>query len=146
MGLPHLNKDVAATALMRSGLPYEVANERAFRLVYGTAQTWLAASMSFVIDMTMYPEYSPAEVESLRPHGTIVHVHTRARDALERWEAKMRILHPIEAEAVIAHGRPVQAIATDSLDFGCLRVDVDTTDGYDPTLEAIVAAVEAAHG
>lgn len=88
MQLPHLNKDIAAAALLRADLPYEVANKRAFQLLYETAQRWLSSSMSLVMDMTMYPEYSPREVGSLLPHGVVVNVHCRAEDALARWEQK----------------------------------------------------------
>ena len=41
------------------------------------------------MDMTMYAEYSPAEVASLQPYGVVVSVHTRRRDAFARWEGKM---------------------------------------------------------
>ena len=143
LSLPHLNKDTFTGSLLRAGLPREEANVRAFRLVYGTAETWLSSSLSVVLDMTMYPEFSPAEVPSLRPHGAVVHVHCRARDALERWERKIQVLWPDRADEIIERGRPVQAIATEPLDFGCPRIDVDTTDGYSPELDELIAAIEA---
>ena len=146
LSLPHLNKDVVAGSLLRSGMPYDEANVRAFRLVYGTAQTWLSSSLSLVLDNTMYPDYSPAEVASLHPHGTVIHVHCRATDALVRWERKIRLLWPERADEIIERGRPVQQIATEPLDFGCPRIDVDTTDGYRPGLDELVGAIEALAG
>ncbi len=80
MGLPHLNKDLVCSSLRR-GLESSLANKRAFELVYGTARLWLEAGLSLVMDMTMYAEYSPAEVASLQPYGVVVHVHTHCRDA-----------------------------------------------------------------
>ena len=146
LSLPHLNKDVLTGSLLRSGLPYDEANVQAIQLVYGTAQTWLSSSLSLVLDTTMYPEYSPAEVASLRPHGTVIHVHCRATDALERWERKMRVIWHERADEIIERGRPVQAIATEPLDFGCPRIDVETTDGYSPVLDELVGAIEALAG
>ena len=71
MWLPHLNKDVVMASLRRAGISTEAANKRAFEIVYGTARQWLSAGVSVVIDMTMYPEYSPTEVRSLFPHGLL---------------------------------------------------------------------------
>lgn len=140
--LPHLNKDTLMASLTRSGLSYEVANKRAFALLYGSAQRWLASGMSLVMDMTMYPEFSPAEVGSLQPHGLVVNVHCRAEDALARWEHKVSSQRPELAEAIIERGRPVQDIASEPLDFGCPRIDVDTTEGYAPSMEEIISSIE----
>ena len=73
MKLPHLNKDLVCSSLRR-GLESSLANKRAFELVYGTARLWLEAGLSLVMDMTMYAEYSPAEVASLQPYGFVVNV------------------------------------------------------------------------
>lgn len=143
MRLPHLNKDLAAAGLVRSGLTYELANKRAFEVIYGTARSWLQTSMSLVMDMTMYSAYSPAEVGSLLPHGVVVNVHCYADDALFRWEAKMRRSYPAEdVEAVIARGYAIMADVTDPLDFGCDRIEVDTTDGYRPALPNLIHEIE----
>jgi hypothetical protein len=145
MSLPHLNKDLAQAALLRSGITYEAANKRAFEIVYGTARSWLNASMSLVMDMTMYPDYSPREVGSLLAHGMIVNVHCHAVEALHRWETKMRAMHRQEAEAIIVRGPAIMDLATDPLDLGCERIDVDTTDGYRPSLDDLVARLETLH-
>ena len=146
MGIPHLNKDTFTESLLRSGMPRDEANVQAFRVVYGTARTWLSSSTSLVMDMTMYPDYWPAEVVSLRPHGTVVHVHCRARDSLQRWERKMRDRLSAEvAEEAIVRLRYVQEIATEPLDFDCPRIDVDTSDGYEPGLDDLVGRIEALH-
>ena len=105
MGLPHLNKDLVYSSLRR-GLERSLANKRSFELVYGTARFWLEAGLSLAMDMTMYAEYSPAEVASLQPYGFVVNVHTRSRDSLARWENKMsREGGGPEVEALIARVR-----------------------------------------
>lgn len=146
MKLPHLNKDLVTASLLRSGLPYEVANKRAFKIIYGTAATWLDASMSLIVDMTMYAAYSPSEVGTLRPHGVVVHVHTRCSNSLQRWEDKIRRTLPEpEANAVIERGRAIHEEVTEPLDFNCPRIEVDTQDGYKPDLRHLMAAIESAH-
>lgn len=145
MGLPHLNKDLVCRSLRR-GLERSLANKRAFELVYGTARLWLEAGLSLVMDMTMYAEYSPAEVTSLQPFGVVVSVHTRCRDALARWETKMsREGSGPELEAFIARIRRDYHLLADPLDFGCPRVEVSTDCGYEPALVDVVSAIEAAH-
>jgi AAA domain len=145
MGLPHLNKDLVCRSLRR-GLESSLANKRAFELVYRTARLWLEAGLSLVMDMTMYPEYSPAEVASLQPYGVVVNVHTRCRDAFARWEAKMsREGRGPELEAFVARVRLDYQALAEPLDFGCPRVDVRTDSGYEPALADVVSAIEAAH-
>jgi AAA domain len=145
MGLPHLNKDLVCSSLRR-GLESSLANKRAFELVYGTARLWLEAGLSLVMDMTMYAEYSPAEVASLQPQGVVVNVHTRCRDAFARWEAKMsREGGGPEVGAFIARVRRDYQALAEPLDFSCPRVDVRTDCGYEPALADIVSAIEAAH-
>ena len=145
MGLPHLNKDLVCSSLRR-GLESSLANKRAFELVYGTARLWLEAGLSLVMDMTMYAEYSPAEVASLQPYGVVVNVHTRCRDAFARWEIKMsREGGGPEVEAFIARVRRDYQALAEPLDFGCPRVDVSTDCGYEPALADVVSAIDAAH-
>jgi hypothetical protein len=145
MGLPHLNKDLVCSSLRR-GLERAEANKRAFELVYGTARLWLEAGLSMVMDMTMYAEYSPAEVASLRPYGVVVNVHTRCRDALARWESKMRQEGGgSEVGVLIARVRRHYYELSEPLDFGCSRVDVMTDCGYDPALADVVSAIESAY-
>jgi hypothetical protein len=132
-------------AMQRTGLTYEEAHLPAIRLFYGTAQRWLAASVSLVMDMTMVPEHSLREVESLVPHGALVNVHCRASSSDARWEAKMRLQFGEAADEIIEPRRSVNAAAREPLDFGCPRIDVDTTDGYTPSLREIVRKIERAH-
>ena len=145
MELPHLNKDLVCTSLRR-GLESSLANKRAFEVVYGTARLWLEAGVGLVIDMTMYAEYSPAEVASLQPYGVVVNVHTRCRDAFARWETKMsREGGGPEVEAFIARVRQDFHELAEPLDFGCPRVEVNTDCGYAPALADIAAAIEMAY-
>jgi hypothetical protein len=98
------------------------------------------------MDMTMYAEYSLAEVGSLQTHGVVVNVHTRCQDALARWEAKIsdEAIGP-GTQALLERVRRDHRELTEPLDFGCPRVDVSTDRGYDPALAHVVAAIEAAY-
>jgi hypothetical protein len=98
------------------------------------------------MDMTMYAEYSPAEVASLQPDGIVVNVHTRCWDALARWENKMnREGDGLEVEALIARVRRDHHELAQPLDFGCPRVEVRTDCGYDPAFADVVTAIEGAY-
>jgi predicted kinase len=146
MGLPHLNKDLVCSSLRRLPQQRQQANERAFEITYATARSWLAAGLSLVMDMTMYAEYSPANVGSLQPYGVVVNVHTRSRDGLARWEAKMQRYGggPVVEERIRRVRRDYDELAQ-PLEFGCPRVDVSTFSGYEPALAEVVLAIEAEH-
>ena len=111
MGLPHLNKDLLCSSLRRGDLESPVANKRAFVITYGTARSWLEEGLSLVMDMTMYAEYSPAEVASLKPYGVVVNVHARCRDTLARWEGKItrRAAAPTSRRLSLASGATTQS-------------------------------------
>ena len=98
------------------------------------------------MDMTMYAEYSPANVGSLQPYGVVVNVHTRSRDGLARWEAKMQRYGggPVVEERIRRVRRDYDELAQ-PLEFGCPRVDVSTFSGYEPALAEVVLAIEAEH-
>ena len=145
MALPHLNKDVCVAAMLRSGLSYAAAHLPALRIYYATAQSWLASSMSLVMDTTLAPEFSIDEVGSLRPHGAVVNVHCRATDALARWEAKMQRDHGEAARAIIEARRGVWELGLEPLDLQCPRIDVDTTNDYSPPLPEVVGRIEELH-
>jgi hypothetical protein len=145
MSLPHLNKDVFVAAMLRSGLTYDDAHVPASRLFFSTAQNWLECDISLVMDRTMVPEFSVDDVGSLAPYGNLVNVHCRAQDSLTRWEAKMHEQHGAAAQAVIDARRHVHDLAREPVDFGCPRIEVDTTNGYAPTFPEIVQRIELLH-
>lgn len=145
MSLPHLNKDITMRSLRRSRIPTEIANKQAFEIVYGTAQQWISLGVSMVMDMTMYPDYSVGEVQSLLSFGLVVNVHCRAANAVDRWEYKVRRHVGERAEAEIERLRWVHEVATEPLDFGCPRLEVDTTDGYEPEINQLITSIERLH-
>jgi hypothetical protein len=87
MGLPHLNKDLVCGS---STWPRKLASQRTgLRARVRDGQALARGGLELGHDMTMYAEYSPAEVASLQPYGVVVNVHTRCREAFARWETKM---------------------------------------------------------
>jgi hypothetical protein len=83
-----------------------------------------------------------SRVASLR---TLVNVHCRSRNSFDRWEQKMQN-DPLCGEARLMKLIPVvEQLNSDlhnPLDFGCPSIVVNTDDGYQPALEAIIAQID----
>jgi hypothetical protein len=103
----------------------------------------LTAGVSVVVDQTLYRGRSEADLCSqLLPLGRAVNVHTRSRLADSRWRAKVSDDPRWEPEQLLqlfAQAERNTALWTDPLDLGCPRIEVKTTDGYDPTISEVVA-------
>lgn len=65
--------------------------------------------------------------------------------AADRWEARLRQEDPDLAELAIERISWVFDVATDPLEFGCPRIEVDTTDGYSPDVDDLIRMVETEH-
>lgn len=75
-----------------------------------------------------------------------VNVHTRSRLADSRWRAKVSDDPRWEPEQLLqlfAQAERNTALWTDPLDPGCSRIEVKTTDGYDPTISEVVAWIHS---
>lgn len=85
---------------------------------------------------------SEADLRSqLLPLGRTVNVHTRSPLADSRWRAKLSEdprWEPDQLVQLFAQAESNAALWTDPLDLGCPRIEVNTTDGYDPTVRKVV--------
>lgn len=116
---------------------------------YETMEMWLAQGVSFVADMTFYRGVSEPDVaRRLAPRSSLLNVHCRSTRALQRFEDRMRA-DPLCGEARLRTLLPLaaalQSDLTEPLAFGCPCIVVDTDEGYDPPLEAVVDQIDGTY-
>ena len=107
----------------------------------------LAAGVSVVVDQTLYRGRSEADLCSqLLPLGRAVNVHTRSRLADSRWRAKVSDDPRWEPSSCFSYSPRRNAIPRCGrihCDPGCPRIEVKTTDGYDPIISEVVTWIMA---
>ncbi|HXN61857.1 MAG TPA: hypothetical protein VN886_15530 [Acidimicrobiales bacterium] len=109
-------------------------------------ELWIEAGISFVAEQTFYPEVSESDVaKRLSPRSTLVNVHCRSLHSFERWEQRMRD-DPLCGEMFLKKLIPIverlHSELYEPLDFDCPSFVVNTDNGYQPTLEAVIAQID----
>jgi predicted kinase len=149
--LPVLHKDV-----LRNGLMCTVGRD-ASRVVgppgpqifYETLEVWLRSDVSTVADMTFYPGVSEADVaQFIAPLADMVQVHCRTPRSVARFEQRTREdawWKARWADDLLPEVTRLQAALQEPVDFGCPSIVVDTTDGYEPTLNEITDAIDGVY-
>jgi predicted kinase len=103
------------------------------------------AGVSFVTDGTLYRGLSEKDVRTrFVPVATVVNVHARAKNEYERFVARERAREGWSSEWVNSHLIRLKEIYNDTvdpLDLGVPVVEVDTTDGYDPSLSDVARRI-----
>ena len=145
MQLPHLNRDRIRAGLARTD-PSSLADPRhPWEVFAATIELFAANGVSLVADQTLYRGME-AEIRSrFLPLASTVNVHCRSAVAYERWLAKLRADPQPMRESIAELEARVQAQRdeiTNPLDLGVPIVEVETTDGYDPRLELVIAEIE----
>jgi hypothetical protein len=116
---------------------------------FQSMELWAREGVSFVAEQTFFPRISERDVTTrLAPMASVVQVHCQSADSLRRWERRMR-QDPLCGDARLAKLMPhVQRLSvelSEPLDFACRTFRVNTDDGYRPTLEELVAEIDAAY-
>jgi hypothetical protein len=149
LNLPVLHNDALCHGIWRT-------RERAMQLgpssvepFYRSMELWLASGISFVAERTFFPGVSEPDVaRRLRPFTTLVHVRCRATQSPRRWEARMR-QDPLCGENRLKTLTPLvdrlHEELAEPLDFECPLFVVGTDDGYDPSLEELVADIDSVY-
>jgi predicted kinase len=144
--VPHVNKDTLRDGLWLTDPGLTAEGERTWDVWMRLLTCMLAAGVSLVTDQTLYRGRSEAELQSrLAPLSYPLNVHTRARDADARWQAKLRDDdHWSEDERMrLFTQAPGQAeLWTDPLDLHWPLLEVDTADGYSPPIDALLAIID----
>ncbi len=145
--LPHINRDV-----LYWGLRFTLRDKNAdvvstgVPLFYSLIKSYLSNNISLVADATLYKGKSETDVKQLLALGTVVNIHCRTLKARERFiereksEVPDRILASIED--LTKRLDENAELFTEALDLGGELIEVDTTDGYDPSLQSLVKTLK----
>jgi hypothetical protein len=149
LDLPVLHKDELVHGRWRTLNRAIDLGESGVQPFLESMELWARAGVSFVAEQTFYPRVSERDVTTrLATMASIVQVHCHSADSLNRWERRMR-QDPLCGDARLAKLIPIVERLTDELreplDFECLTFRVNTDDGYQPTLEELVAEIDAAY-
>ncbi|MGU3409538.1 AAA family ATPase [Microbacterium sp. M1A1_1b] len=137
LGWPRVNRDELYAGLMASGaLSRDEVVPHGVRLFWDIAAAYAAAGCSVIADATLYRDQSEADVRStLDPVGAVLNVHCRSVAAMDRFVARG---HDAVLNDRVRRNLPR---VSSPPDLGCPVLEVDTTDGYAPELDAVVAWV-----
>ena len=144
--IQHIDRDYIANGLRLSvqlGAPQKVV-QRAPATGFAVLELLTAAGVSVVFSGTMYRGEMEQSVRRLRDFATVVNVHLTAQNPTDRWvEARRRegVSEALITEVVETRIHRLGAAISDPVDYGCLRLDVRSDDGYDPSLESLVDAL-----
>jgi hypothetical protein len=106
--------------------------------------------ISFIADQVLQKGVSEEIIlDKLRPHATIVYIHTKATDPIQRYvdRTKSSKLPSIMARRDrllerAAYHKTNLAITNEPLDLGVPVMVVNTDNGYDPGLDEIMAFIK----
>ena len=146
LNLPVLHKDRLVHGRWRTLNTATELGESGIEPFFRSMELWIEAGISFVADFTFYPVIGESEVaRRLAPRSTLVNVHCRSLHSFERWEQRMRN-DPLCGETRLQKLVPVverlNSELHEPLDFGCPSVVVNTDNGYQPTLDALIAQID----
>lgn len=137
LGWPHVHRDELYAGLMAGGtLGREEVVPHGVRLFWTATAAYAAAGCSVIAEATLYRDQSEAEVhEFLTPVGAVRNVHCRSDLAYERFVDRG---HDEVLNARVLGNLPR---VSEPLELGCPRIEVDTTDGYTPSVASLVSWV-----
>jgi predicted kinase len=154
LALPLLTKDAIKEAMMEAlPVPDRDASRQvgsaAFRVLFALSQSLLDAGVGIVLEGPFAHPQADAELRELCRYAQPVLIHCVAPADLvvqrycDRHESGQR--HPGHFDAAVLAGLAarIQAGEFEAPLLDVPKLVVDTRDGYNPTLERIVAAVQA---
>ena len=146
LDLPVLHKDRLVHGRWRTLDRATELGESGVEPFFRSMELWIEAGISFVAEQTFYPEVSEWDVaRRLAPRSTLVNVHCRSTHSSERWEQRMRN-DPLCGEMRLQRLVPVVECLNselyEPLDFDCPSIVVNTDNGYQPTLKALIAQID----
>ncbi|ROP61090.1 AAA family ATPase [Curtobacterium sp. ZW137] len=135
LGWPQVHRDELYAGLMAGGsLARDEVVPHGVRLFWTATAAYAGAGCSVIAEATLYRDQSEAEVrEFLEPVGAVRNVHCVTALAHERFVARG---HDDTLNARVLGNLPR---VSSPLELGVPVLEVDTTDGYEPTLDAVVA-------
>jgi AAA domain len=113
---------------------------------FRTMELWSELGVSFVAEQTFYRGVSEPDVaRRLAPRCFLVNVHCRSRYALERFARRMRddpLCGEARLRALLPLAESLQRDLDEPLNLACPLIVVDTDDGYEPALDAVIRQID----
>ena len=113
---------------------------------FRTMELWSQLGVSFVAEQTFYRGVSEPDVaRRLAPRCFLVNVHCRSRHALERFARRMRddpLCGEARLRALLPLAESLQRDLHQPLNLACPLIVVDTDDGYEPALDAVIRQID----
>jgi len=141
MRLPHVERDVIFRGInLTHGIrtdPITVG----IPAYYSVIENMLSHNMSLVTDGTMYKGISKSDIkEHLVSKAFVVNLHARAENEKERFRKREQARTFESSDWVDGHMKRLDAIYADTvdpLDYGVDCIEVDTNDGFLPTIKQL---------
>jgi cytidylate kinase len=141
MRLPHIERDVIFRGISLTNgakIDHKLVGIPAY---YSVIKGMLDHNMSLVTDGTMYKGISESDIkEHFVSRAFVVNLHTRARNEKERFRKRELARTFTSSDWVDGHMKRLDEIYADTVDpleYGVDCIEVDTNDGYTPTLEQL---------
>ncbi len=154
LGLPMLSKDAIKEAMMEAlPVPDREASMQlgaaTFRVLFTLSHSLLDAGVGLVLEGPFTHPQADAELDGLvrRARTVLIHCVAPAELVLQRYrdrhESGQR--HPGHFDGVVLDGLAgrIQAGEFEPPHLNVQKLIVDTSDGYNPTIDEIVAALES---
>jgi predicted kinase len=151
LGLPVLSRDAIKVGLVEThGIETDAVRAQAvplaFELFHQTIELWLRAGVSLIAEEAFSRERAEAGLRALARLADVVVLNCETSDevASRRYLARER-LNPRKRVDVLAAATEQMQTGSypwrvfDAFELGVPSLRVDTTDGYRPSLDAIVA-------
>ena len=150
LDLPVLHKDRLVHGRWRTLDQATDLGESGVEPFFRSMELWIEAGISFVAEQTFYPDVSESDVaRRLAPRSTLVNVHCRSVHSFERWERRMRsdpLCGVMRRKKLAPVVERLNSELHEPLDFDCPSVVVNTDNGYQPTLEAVIDQIDDFYG
>ena len=146
LDLPVLHKDRLVHGRWRTLGKATDLGESGVEPFFRSMELWIEAGISFVAGPTFYRGVSESDVaRRLAPLSTLVNVHCRSVHSFQRWEQRMRsdpLCGEVRLKKLVPVVERLNSELQEPLDFDCPSVLVNTDNGYQPTLEALIAQID----
>jgi hypothetical protein len=113
---------------------------------YRTMELWADLGVSFVAEQTFFRGVSEPDVSRrLAPRCVLVNVHCRSRDAMARFERRMRddaLCGEARLRRLLPLAERLQSDLYEPLALDCPLIVVDTDDGYTPPLPEVLGQID----
>jgi predicted kinase len=144
MKLPHIERDRISTGIDRTR-GAQMPRSETIPVFFELASRMLNSGVSFVTDGTLYKNVSEKDTKThLIADAFVVNVHARADNVHRRFYEREMNREGWSSDWVEAHMGHLQKIYPDTkdpLDLGVEVIEVDTNDGYEPSIAVLARRI-----